>query len=556
MSYLERDKVSLPEIIGHLRDHTKVMERTMLHWLFPGKDLNSGLRVLVDDRVCSYMSDCIVEGGVAEVYVEEPIVVDLSEDEEDSDYEVEMDEGAEADSEGEDDSGDDVEVFKDKYVQEQAGKGKMKEGGDAAVRTVLGGADAAERAVVGGGDAAERVVVGGGEQADKRMEEEYHTETDSDYMPGDESPSDDEEEAANIHKEYKEVKKKIKTGFILGIDGAGLEGSQSNPNVHADQGKSGNETPYEESDSKRSIDELGSDGEVTTRSSKFPRYKKKQGVPVFELGMKFSSKKLFRKAVTAYALSERKVINFIKSDPRRVRAKCDWPSCPWVCLLSKTTRRDNKLVTSRRIAEKYEKFILSNPSWNLAHMKATVQEEMFADASFSKLKRAKKLVMLKAMDARKGQYQKLYNYQQELLRSNPGSTVVITTWSFQTLHRVLCRAKKRKRLAGATTSAVSLTNTTSATKQKGQQSNIVSMNAKAKLATQAGGSATVNLQAIVPYSKGSASASIQVTSGKACVSVSAQEPAKKTKIGGPPPPKKAKTPGSILIQPPWESDKL
>lgn len=99
-------------------------------------------------------------------------------------------------------------------------------------------------------------------------------------------------------------------------------------------------------------------------------------------------------------------------------------------------------------------------------MKATVQEEMFADASFSKLKRAKKLVMLKAMDATKGQYKKLYNYQQELLRSNPGSTVVITTWSFQTLHRVLCRAKKRKRLAGATTSAVSLTNTTSATKQK------------------------------------------------------------------------------------------
>jgi alpha-galactosidase len=173
------------------------------------------------------------------------------------------------------------------------------------------------------------------------QEEEYHTETDSDYMPGDESPSDDEEEAANIHKEYKEVKKKIKTGFILGIDGAGLEGSQSNPNVHADQGKSGNETPYEESDSKRSIDELGSDGEVTTRSSKFPRYKKKQGVPVFELGMKFSSKKLFRKAVTAYALSERKVINFIKSDPRRIRAKCDWPSCPWVCLLSKTTRSDS-----------------------------------------------------------------------------------------------------------------------------------------------------------------------------------------------------------------------
>lgn len=88
-------------------------------------------------------------------------------------------------------------------------------------------------------------------------------------------------------------------------------------------------------------------------------------------------------------------------------------------------RRDNKLVTSRRTAEKYGKFIFANPSWNLAHMKATVQEEMFADASIGKLKRAKQLVMKAALDATKGQYQKLYSYQLELLRSNPGSTIVV-----------------------------------------------------------------------------------------------------------------------------------
>jgi len=35
-------------------------------------------------------------------------------------------------------------------------------------------------------------------------------------------------------------------------------------------------------------------------------------------------------------------------------------------------RRDNKHVTARRIAEKYEKFIISNPSWNFAQMKSTV----------------------------------------------------------------------------------------------------------------------------------------------------------------------------------------
>jgi alpha-galactosidase len=88
-------------------------------------------------------------------------------------------------------------------------------------------------------------------------------------------------------------------------------------------------------------------------------------------------------------------------------------------------RRDNKLVTARRVADKYEKFIMANPSWSFRQMKNTVQEEMFADVSISKLKRAKAIVMEKVYDSTKGQYEKLYDYQLELLRSNPGSTVVI-----------------------------------------------------------------------------------------------------------------------------------
>lgn len=268
------------------------------------------------------------------------------------------------------------------------------------------------------------------------------SESDSDYFLGDDCPSDDEEEAVNIEKQYRELKKKIKGGRIVYLDDVDIGRSKGTPSMQAGE-EVGNETPYEESDSEQSIEEVGSEGEVTTKTNKFPRYKEKPGAPTFELGMKFGCKKLFRKAVTAYALSEKRVINFIKSDPKRVRAKCDWPNCPWVCLLSKTTRtdswqivtldnlhacpprRDNKLVTSRRIAEKYEKFILANPSWPLAAMKKTVQEEMFANASLSKLKRTKALVMQKAMDETKGQYQKLYNYQLELLRSNPGSTVVV-----------------------------------------------------------------------------------------------------------------------------------
>jgi hypothetical protein len=95
MPYIDRDKVSLPEVVGHLRDHWNVFEGGLLHWLFPGKGLDDGLRVLFDDNACLYMSDCIVEGGVADIFVEDVPVEKGSGDESDgernvSDYEDEL----------------------------------------------------------------------------------------------------------------------------------------------------------------------------------------------------------------------------------------------------------------------------------------------------------------------------------------------------------------------------------------------------------------------------------------------------------------------------------
>ena len=70
LSCIDRDLVSLPEIIGHLKDHCKVEEGSMLHWLFPGAESSKGLRALIDDKACLYMSDCVTDGGVADIYVE------------------------------------------------------------------------------------------------------------------------------------------------------------------------------------------------------------------------------------------------------------------------------------------------------------------------------------------------------------------------------------------------------------------------------------------------------------------------------------------------------
>lgn len=70
MSYIERDLISLPEIMGHLKDHGVVVDDVLLHWLYPGKDLDSGLRALHDDKVCQVMADCIMGNEVTDVFVE------------------------------------------------------------------------------------------------------------------------------------------------------------------------------------------------------------------------------------------------------------------------------------------------------------------------------------------------------------------------------------------------------------------------------------------------------------------------------------------------------
>lgn len=93
-----------------------------------------------------------------------------------------------------------------------------------------------------------------------------------------------------IEKHYKEVKIKVKAGQLEDLDDFFLQ-SQRPETSMAGGVEEGYETPYADSDEDDSVDEMGSDGEVGTTKSKHSRYKKKIGVPTFELGMKFNCKK-------------------------------------------------------------------------------------------------------------------------------------------------------------------------------------------------------------------------------------------------------------------------
>ncbi|CAN6303386.1 unnamed protein product [Urochloa humidicola] len=391
VSYIDRDKVSLPEIMGHLRDHCNVQAGALLHWLFPGRQLHNGLRVLVDDKTCIEMSDTIVEGGVAEIYVEAP-EVEL--------YDVQEDEQQKAVAE----ASSQPSVALVPFCQE-SGVDNQKE-------------------------------------AQPHEEVNISSDNDSDYLKGDDSSSGEDDEAEEIMRNFKQFKNKLKAGEAANLDDVILGTLKEVGNMYELE-DDGNATSYEDTDGEEdSVEEL-SDGKVVTKSKAYPRYNSKEASPTFELGMKFSGKRQFKKAVTKHGLVERRFIRFIKNEADRCIAKCDWATCEWRCMASVNSRssswqiaslngvhtcpprRDNKLVTAPRIAKKYEKMIIANPTWSIEAMKTTVQEEMFADVHDSKLKRAKSMVMQKALDATKGQYKMLYNYQLELLRSNPGSIVVV-----------------------------------------------------------------------------------------------------------------------------------
>ena len=70
VSFIDRDKISLPEVMGHLNDHFNPTDTVLLHWLIPRKDLRTELRTLVDDKVCHEMSSCITHPGAPDVFVE------------------------------------------------------------------------------------------------------------------------------------------------------------------------------------------------------------------------------------------------------------------------------------------------------------------------------------------------------------------------------------------------------------------------------------------------------------------------------------------------------
>jgi hypothetical protein len=70
VSEIKRDKLSLHEVKGFLKDHLPLKESMKLYFHVPGKELVDGLLFLHNDAGCVKMADYICVGGIADVFVE------------------------------------------------------------------------------------------------------------------------------------------------------------------------------------------------------------------------------------------------------------------------------------------------------------------------------------------------------------------------------------------------------------------------------------------------------------------------------------------------------
>jgi len=70
VSHIEKDKISIPELEGHLLDHTTFPRSVRMHWLPYGAELNSGMRLLVDDKSCLDMINELGTARAIDIYID------------------------------------------------------------------------------------------------------------------------------------------------------------------------------------------------------------------------------------------------------------------------------------------------------------------------------------------------------------------------------------------------------------------------------------------------------------------------------------------------------
>ncbi|KAL0285239.1 UNVERIFIED_CONTAM: hypothetical protein Sangu_2787600, partial [Sesamum angustifolium] len=167
--------------------------------------------------------------------------------------------------------------------------------------------------------------------------------------------------------------------------------------------------------------------------------------PTFALGMIFSNKKELREAIQSHAIKNKRNIKIAKNDKERLHAKCADNDCMWrihACALKSECTfqiRDYvpnhtchitfhvKNMKSTWLSKKYMHKFKTGPKRGIKGFRVDASEEIRCNITRNQVARAKRLALLMLEGSASEQYALLWDYANEIKRSNPGSTVILGT---------------------------------------------------------------------------------------------------------------------------------
>ncbi|CAA0828805.1 Unknown protein, partial [Striga hermonthica] len=168
------------------------------------------------------------------------------------------------------------------------------------------------------------------------------------------------------------------------------------------------------------------------------------GQVTFRLGQQFSSINDFYEMVKSYAVHNGYELSFTRKDNKRCRAKC-LDDCPWLIFCSKVGhletyevktyyeehnckkgRMKARFVDAKWLSKKVAGDLSKFPNMTTLELQDHVSEKFNVKISTSKAYRVRNLALHSIDGNQDDQYAKLWDYREELLRTNPGTTFEIS----------------------------------------------------------------------------------------------------------------------------------
>ena len=172
---------------------------------------------------------------------------------------------------------------------------------------------------------------------------------------------------------------------------------------------------------------------------------------LLQLGKTFSDAEDFKHACLRYTLKTRYNIKYYRSSSLKMGAKCaaemrdDEAPCPWMVYCSYDRRKQklmvktyvndhkcertgySKILKRSAIASLFAERLRLNPKLTAKEIQAEILREYKMEVLENSCIKAKTKVMKERRKTHEEHFDKIWDYQAEILRSNPGSTMEIET---------------------------------------------------------------------------------------------------------------------------------